>query len=172
MHRSFYPDNGYVPVSIISRPALQFKGISSLFDISAASPLCRTIFLSTPWRGWYIPSALTQIAGADLPCKDNLAAQVEHSTHVQHTAGNRNVGDVCHPEPIGVYLIKAAFQQIGILVDSLLVTSVCPTAANHRRRFKSEKNAILFRNLPLSPYLESGRRKAPAAGFRCHRSIR
>ena len=42
--------------------------------------------------------------------------------------------DVCHPELIGPHLIKAAIQQIGILVNSLLVTGICPAAANHRQQ--------------------------------------
>lgn len=31
--------------------------------------------------------------GADLPCQNNLTAQVQYCAHVQHTAGNRNVSD-------------------------------------------------------------------------------
>ena len=72
--------------------------------------------------------------GADLPCQNNLTAQVQYRTHIQHAAGNRNVGDICHPELIWFRLVKAAIQQIGLLVNSLLVTGVGPTAANNRQQ--------------------------------------
>lgn len=64
----------------------------------------------------------------------------EYCAHVQHTAGNRNESDDCYPELIGLCLIEATIQQIGIFVNVLLVASVCPAATNHRQQVQLANN--------------------------------
>ena len=53
--------------------------------------------------------------GADLPCKNDLSTQVQNGAHIQHTAWNRDIGDIRHPEFIGLQLVKIAVEQVGIL---------------------------------------------------------
>ena len=72
--------------------------------------------------------------GANLPCQYNLSAQVQHGAQIQHAARNRNVGDVCDPELIRHHLVEATVQQIGILVNGLLVASVWSAAAHDRQQ--------------------------------------
>ena len=72
--------------------------------------------------------------GANLPCQYNLSAQVQHGAQIQHAARNRNVGDVRDPELIRLHLVKATVQQIGILVNGLLVVSVWSAAAHDRQQ--------------------------------------
>ena len=58
--------------------------------------------------------------GADFPRKDDL----------QHIARNRNIGNVRHPELIGLYLIKVSVQQIWVLMNRLLVSGIGPATTN------------------------------------------
>ena len=71
---------------------------------------------------------------ADLPRKDGLSTQIQHSAHVQHAARNRDVGDVRYPELIGLGLMEVPIQQIGILVNGLPITGIWPAAANDRQQ--------------------------------------
>ena len=63
------------------------------------------------------------------PRKNNLAAQIQHSAHVQHFARNRNIGDVRHPELVGRCLIETSIQKIWILMNGLPVAGIWSAAA-------------------------------------------
>ena len=71
---------------------------------------------------------------ADLPRKDGLSTQIQYSAHVQHTARNRDVGDVRYPGLIGLRLVEVPIQQIGILMNGLLITGIWPAAADDRQQ--------------------------------------
>ena len=49
---------------------------------------------------------------------------------MQHTARNRDVGNIRNPELIGPRLIEAAIQQVGVFMDGLLAAGIRPAPAN------------------------------------------
>lgn len=91
---------------------------------------------SAPWSLWSASPSVTFFSlqgladgihdqqgihiGADFPAQNDLTAQIQDSTHVQHAAWNRKAGNVGRPELIRFHLIEATILQIRILMDSLL----------------------------------------------------
>lgn len=91
--------------------------------------------------------------GADLPRQDDLAAQVQDRTRVQHAAGSRDVGDIRAPELIRICLVETAVQQIGVLMNSLLVAGIEPAASNDRQQAQLPHNAQSYIIIHRSPSL-------------------
>ena len=92
------------------------------------------------------------ISRADLPRKDGLSTQIQYSAHVQHTARNRDVGDVRYPGLIGLRLVEVPIQQIGILMNGLLITGIWPARRTTDSRSSlriTRRIALTFTNFPV-----------------------
>ena len=56
--------------------------------------------------------------------------QEQMGREIQAFGDPRFVKDVCHPELVGLCLIETPIEEIGIFVNSLLVTGIWPAATN------------------------------------------